>query len=309
MDRITQMSLVAAKSALESAQLVLSNDVGKETGIVFNTWFGPLQTVEDYIDGMCSDGSRVQPASLYPLTVPNAFTGLVTMELKVFGPNLTVSGSSAVRFAVDAIRQGQAKVMLTGGSEELTPTSIESYRFCGLLPSKHPVTSRFVAAEGSIVLALEDAASARARGAPVLAEIVDCACGNLGRYTDDPFDFDADSIARTMHSVLDRTGIHAHEVGVFVSGDNAAPGLIEIERDAIKSVFGSSGLQIHYPKYEFVELGGASDCFTVLRGALLATKHPPLKGGSERQPYLLVNNYELGGGITSVLLRSPHLHS
>jgi 3-oxoacyl-(acyl-carrier-protein) synthase len=205
MDRLAQMAMVAAAAALHSANLSLDGDVALRTGVVFNTWFGPMQTMETYITSIIEHGQKSTPASLYPLTVPNAFTGLVTMELKALGPNLTISGSSAVRFAVDAIRQGFATVMLAGGSDELTPTVVDSFKSCGLIPAdEQAVAGEFALAEGAVVLELEEADFAKQRGAVPIAEIVECACGNSVPYTGVPFDLRADHIARTMRRVLER---------------------------------------------------------------------------------------------------------
>jgi 3-oxoacyl-[acyl-carrier-protein] synthase II len=308
MDRLAQMTMAASTTALRSANLSLDGQVALRTGVVFNTWFGPMQTTEAYITSIVEQGQKLTPASLYPLTVPNASTGLVTMELKALGPNLTISGSSAVRLAVDAIRQDLATVMLAGGSDELTPTVVDSFKSCGLIPADEKAAARgFALAEGAIVLVLEEACYAERRRAPAIAEIVECASGNSLPYTGAPFDFRADYIARTMRCVLERAEVGACDIGAFVSGDNGAPGLAAVEREALIKVFGEALPEMRYPKCEIGELAGASGSGVVLQAALTASELAPntRSGRRNRRPYLLANCYELCGDITTVLLRPP----
>src|SRR5258708_40143217 len=124
-------------------------------------------------------------------TVINAAAGQAAIVHKLRGVNSTIStgptsGLQAIAYATDLIRNGRAKTVLAGGAEELCFQSFYNFDRAGLLCASnhgHGATpfeatrNGFILGEGAALLILEDEASARQRGARVLAEVVGHACG------------------------------------------------------------------------------------------------------------------------------------
>lgn len=300
MDRLTQMTIVAVRRALECAALSITEENAEGIGMVLNTAFGPSATTETYTRSVVRNGPKLTPASLYPFTVPNAFAGLVTIQVKTLGPSLTISGSSSIRCAVDTIRQDAAAVMLAGGCDELTAALVESFRTYGAFAGEPDADGDgFALAEAAAVLVIEDSAFAQARGAHCIAEIVECGGANSLPFRAKPFEIEGRYIAAAMDDVLERAGISAGEIGLFVSGTNGAPTLERAEREALGHVFGTAVPPIQVPKRRAGEMLGAAATWCVASAARQCG------GLAERQRYVLVNCYEVGGDITSVLLQAP----
>jgi 3-oxoacyl-(acyl-carrier-protein) synthase len=121
-------------------------------------------------------------------SVINAAAGQAAIWHDLRGVNSTLSGGEAsglmaIAYAADLIRSGRADALLAGGVEELCFESFvgcfRAGRLCGAANGaggEYPIPfdarrNGFALAEGAALLLLEDAESAAARGAPVLAEL------------------------------------------------------------------------------------------------------------------------------------------
>src|SRR5690606_23580137 len=93
------------------------------------------------------------------------------------------AGSQGIGYAFEAIRNGQQKIMIAGGAEELCPTQAGVFDtvYSASLKNATPEASPrpfdkdrdgLVLGEGACTLILEEWDHARARGANILAEIV-----------------------------------------------------------------------------------------------------------------------------------------
>ena len=110
-----------------------------------------------------------------PLAHP-ARTAHVAIQVEARGPNSTVmtdwaAGLQAIGEGADWIRAGEADAVLAGGADTgLLPHAWAGFEQRGLFDVARG--GAFVPGEGAAVLLLEEAESARRRGAPVLGEIV-----------------------------------------------------------------------------------------------------------------------------------------
>jgi 3-oxoacyl-(acyl-carrier-protein) synthase len=121
-------------------------------------------------------------------SVINAAAGQAAIWHRLRGVNSTLcageaSGLMAIAHAADLIAGGRADALLAGGAEELCFESFlgcfRAGRLCGPRPdgAERPVPfdrrrNGFALSEGAALLMLEDAESAAARGATVLAEVL-----------------------------------------------------------------------------------------------------------------------------------------
>ncbi|HCH66814.1 MAG: hypothetical protein CL927_17660 [Deltaproteobacteria bacterium] len=159
---------------------------------------------------------------------PDAPTRLMAALAGATGPRSTVStactsSSQAVGEGVLRLRRGEVDAMIVGGVDVLVdPIMVTGFSLLGALSTRNddPAgASRpfdadrdgFVLGEGAGVLVLETLASARARGASIVGEILGYGCScNAYRITDSPPD--GRGAAQSMAAALADAGIAAEEV-------------------------------------------------------------------------------------------------
>ncbi|MEA2217517.1 MAG: 3-oxoacyl-[acyl-carrier-protein] synthase [Solirubrobacteraceae bacterium] len=183
-DRFSQFAAVASDEALSDAGWAdeLPYDPHR-IGCILGTGIGGIETLEGNHDTLRDRGPREVSPLAIPLMMSNAGSAALSLRHGLRGPVFSVvsacaAGSHAIGTALRAIQCGDAQAVVTGGSEAaLTPLSRASFASMGALsPSgvSRPFDARrdgFVMGEGAAVVVLEDGASARERGAQILATI------------------------------------------------------------------------------------------------------------------------------------------
>src|SRR5688500_9058000 len=191
MDTFIQYALVAADEALRSAGLGGLGPVPnpQETGTIIGSGMGGLVNIMETADMAREKGlGRVSPFFI-PASIINLAAGQVAIRTGAQGPSYApvsacASSNHAIGESFHAIQRGDAVMMLAGGTEAcLTPMSYAGFAAARALATQYdsPETasrpfdvgrSGFVHAEGGAILVLEELESARARGAPILAEVI-----------------------------------------------------------------------------------------------------------------------------------------
>jgi act minimal PKS chain-length factor (CLF/KS beta) len=121
----------------------------------------------------------------------------------------------------------------------------------------------YVPGEGGALLILEDAASARNRGAPVYGEIA----GYASTFDPRPGRGREPGLRRAMELALGDAGLAPSEIDVVYADAAAIPELDRVEAAAIRAVFGPGGVPVTAPKTMTGRLGagaGALDVATAL---------------------------------------------
>jgi 3-oxoacyl-[acyl-carrier-protein] synthase II len=186
LDRFSQFAITASAEALAQAAWdeVQSPYDPLRTGCVIATGIGGIETVETQHDAMRDRGpERVSPLGI-PAYMPNAAAAAVSMKHGLRGQSYGVvsacaSGGHALGSALRMIQYGDADAVVAGGAEAtLTEFGFACFNSMqALSPTgiSRPFDARrdgFVMGEGAAMMVLEDAESAAARGATVLAELV-----------------------------------------------------------------------------------------------------------------------------------------
>ncbi|MGH9868678.1 MAG: beta-ketoacyl synthase N-terminal-like domain-containing protein [Candidatus Polarisedimenticolia bacterium] len=169
MGSVSQIWTVASLMARDEAGLGgegAAAHAPERRGVFMGTGFGCIDSTWDYLLEMVRDGCGTTSPFLFSESVANAPSGHAAIELDARGPCISftcgdASAMAAVSRAAAAIRQGRIDVAYAGGVDLMVPPLLRVLAILGL---------RFVG-EGAVCLVLEDAAIARRRGAPVLAEI------------------------------------------------------------------------------------------------------------------------------------------
>jgi 3-oxoacyl-[acyl-carrier-protein] synthase-1 len=204
-------------------------------------------------DMMFKRGLRRTPLAMAIAGMPNSLHLNLTTRFKIKGASVSfssacASSAHALGSAFDLIRMGRQKIMFVAGAEDCQPHNI--LPFAGLRaltestdPERSPCAfdiSRdgFVVTGGGVVLVLEDAAHAAARGATVYAEMKGWGQATDGYDVIAP-DPEGSGLANAMRNALDDAAlvpgdidyINAHATST-IAGDLA-------EINAIRQVFPS----------------------------------------------------------------------
>ncbi|MBX6321112.1 MAG: beta-ketoacyl-[acyl-carrier-protein] synthase family protein, partial [Rhodospirillaceae bacterium] len=186
LDRFTQFALIAAREAFGQAGLLqadgrLPEALGLDTAAIVGSGVGGLHTLDDSFRRLYGEGvPRVHPFTI-PRLMVNAAASQVSMEFGIMGPSYAVasacaSANHAIGEAFRMVREGRARVAVTGGSEACitvgTLKGWEALRVMAVDTCRPFSAGRkgMVLGEGAAVFVLERLEDARARGAPILAE-------------------------------------------------------------------------------------------------------------------------------------------
>ncbi|WP_119462464.1 beta-ketoacyl-[acyl-carrier-protein] synthase family protein [Rhodospirillaceae bacterium SYSU D60014] len=183
LDRVVQFALIAAGEALAGSGLPLAESgLAEETAVIVGTGVGGQNTQDDSYRRLYGEGI----ARLHPFTIPklmvNAAASHISMTFGISGPAFSVasacaSANHAIGQAFWMVRHGQARAAVTGGSEACitvgTMKGWEAMRVMAMDTCRPFCRERrgMILGEGAGILVLERLEDARARGAPILAEL------------------------------------------------------------------------------------------------------------------------------------------
>jgi 3-oxoacyl-[acyl-carrier-protein] synthase II len=335
MDDTGPLAIVIARQASERAGYIMSTGGDDRAGVVLGTCSAGGQATTEYLTALFSGGPACAPALLFNSTVGNAAAGLTGLELKLRGPNATIShkeasGLAAIVTAADLLRHERADAALAGGIDSIYDLfyrvhdrfAVMSDAGCadGSVAPFSDSRHGFVMGEGGFGLWLERAESSRARAASPLGEIAGVGAASatvpLNAWPDRP-----EPLVRTMQMALDDAEITASDVDVVYASANATHVLDAVEARALSELFGGSRTVVTSIKGAIGESGasGAAACVAaVLCGAVGAV--PPIAGlrSSDRAAaslrlarsridgparVALVNSFASGGALFSAVLR------
>ncbi|MFE0186438.1 beta-ketoacyl-[acyl-carrier-protein] synthase family protein [Streptomyces sp. NPDC058989] len=184
LDRCAAMALVAAREAVADAGLGAGSWDPVRVGVVLGVGTASMERYEEEFAKISGGrATEISPLAI-PRSVPNMVAGEVGMDLRVRGPNLTVStacasGATALGTARQLLLADACDVVVAGGSESLcSRIPAACFHQMGALSRRGDdpaAASRpfdadrdgFVLGEGAGVLVLERLEHARARGARI----------------------------------------------------------------------------------------------------------------------------------------------
>jgi 3-oxoacyl-[acyl-carrier-protein] synthase II len=260
LDRVSQMAIVAARQAVESSQLEITDKNRAQIGAVIGSGIGGLGTLQEQVSLYDKSGpGRVSPF-LIPMMLVDTPGGMVAIHLKIQGSNMAIvtacaSGTNAVGEATEAIRRGQVDVMLAGGSEAaIVPIAIAGLGSMTALSTSNDDPQRasrpfdkerngFVMGEGAAILTLESLEHAEARGATILAEVLGYGSTNDAYHISAPSK-NGRGAADCMRVALDDAGLGTEDID-YINAHGTSTNLNDkSETAAIKTVFGEKAYDI-----------------------------------------------------------------
>jgi 3-oxoacyl-[acyl-carrier-protein] synthase II len=256
MERFTQFAYVATKLALEQAGLDPSDPDPSRVGVVIGSGVGGLRLIEDDTMNLNTKGPRSVAPDLIARMMANSASGAVAIEFGFQGPNeatvtaCAASGNAMAR-AIDHIRNGNADIVIAGGTETpITPLGLAAFCAARALSKKNDDPEHasrpfdlnrdgFLLAEGATVLVFEAMDVAKARGATILAEVLGYGLSADAHHLVMPQP-EGVGAAACMHMALADSQLTPGDVG-YISAHGTATTLGDAaEVKAIRKVFGDS---------------------------------------------------------------------
>ncbi|MEN9839878.1 MAG: hypothetical protein RL177_1357, partial [Bacteroidota bacterium] len=261
-DPFSQYAIVAVGEALQHAQVDLETADRTQIGVIWGTGQGGFQTFEDQVSEFVrGDGTPRFSPYYIPRTIPNMASGVISIKYGLQGMNFTVitacaSSNSAMVDALNYIRWGKIKMVVTGGSEAaITGAAMGGFSVMRALSTRNddPASASrpwdvnrdgFVMGEGAGALILEEYEHAKARGANILCEVVG------GAMTADAYHLSAthpegDGAFRAMKLALEDANLTIADVDYINAHATSTPVGDGSELIAIKNLFGEHTSKLH----------------------------------------------------------------
>jgi 3-oxoacyl-[acyl-carrier-protein] synthase II len=337
--RFSQLAVAAAREAVADAGLEVAPE---RLGVVVNCAVAGVPETQTNVEAWQRAGTRAVSAYYVPSTIPNMAACEVAIDLGAHGPVTAsalacASGNAALLEARRLILAGEADVVVAGGTDAgIAPALLAGLFNMGPLSERNDEPERasrpfdadrdgFVFGEGAVLLVLESAEHARARGARVYGSVAG------GALTSDAFHISAPErtgtfAADAIRLALERTGTQAEEVDYICAHGTGTKANDAIETKAIHAALGASAdaVPVSSPKSMVGHLIGAAGalsamvCLLAMRdGAIPPTinlehadpecdlDYVPLEARRAPVRTALVNAFGFGGQNCVLVLRAP----
>ncbi|MCC8378453.1 beta-ketoacyl-ACP synthase [Xenorhabdus sp. PB30.3] len=253
MGRVSLMSTRATELALEMAGLIgdpiLTNG---ETGIAYGSSTGSTKPVSEFATMLTEKHTNNITGTTYVQMMPHTtavntglFFGLRGRVIPT--SSACTSGSQAIGYAWEAIRNGYQTVMVAGGAEELCPSEAAVFDtlFATSQKNSEPKTTPspfdanrdgLVIGEGAGTLILEELEHARARGAKIYGEIIGFATNCDASHITQP---KSETMQICMEMALKSAGLQPADIGYISAHGTATERGDVAESQATFNIFGN----------------------------------------------------------------------
>lgn len=301
LDRFSQLALLAAREAVAHAGLTFDDGTRDRAGVSIGTGIGGAVTQDTlYRRYYAEKHERPHPFSI-PRIMNSAAASQVGMAYGLRGPSISIStacssAGHSIGEAYEMIRGGRADIMLAGGADApITAPVIKVWEAMRVLANADdPATAcrpfslnrtGIVIGEGAGVVVLEEWERARARGAPIVAELAGYGATADAAHITQP---GIEAPAHAIRSALAEGGLEPEHIQ-YVNAHGTGTQLNDSTETAIlKHVFGAhaSKLAVSSTKSMHGHVMGASGAIELV-ATVLAMEHgtaPPTINYSEPDP-------------------------
>lgn len=257
-------------------------------------------------------------------------TGLAINILTACASSTQALGEAAIR-----IMDGEADVIISGGAHSMIrPFSVSGFILLTALSSRNEDIAHasrpfdatrdgFVIGEGATIMVLEEYEHAKARNAPMLAEVVGYgASADAFRITDQ--DPDGAGAAAAMKAALDSAGLSPAEVDYISAHGTGTRQNDLVETRAVKAVFGDHARRVPMSSVKsmvghLIAAAGATElmtCILAIRDQVLPPTtnllnpdpncdldYVPNQARKECVDVCMSNNFGFGGQNNSIIIR------
>ena len=263
-DRYVHFAWAATAEAMRDANLPMPIEdeaLAWRTGAIVGSGIGGINTmIRDIIEAHDEGIDRIGPF-LVTAMIPDMAAGYIAIYANARGPNYaTVSACSSSNHAIgaslNAIRRGEADVMIAGGAEagigEIPVGAFCAMRALSTTRNDDPEKASrpfdaerdgFVMGDGAGILVLEALDHARARGATIHAEVVGYGATDDASHITLPAPGGRGAVESMRVAVAD-AGLTADDVDYINAHGTSTPPNDRSETAAIKTLFGERAYRI-----------------------------------------------------------------
>lgn len=258
-DRVTHLTMEAARQAMEDSGLQVNEDNMYEIGCLVGTGIGGIGSFVDAQQGLDARGHKGVKAMSIPKILSDSSSGRVSMEYGLRGPNFCIitacaTGNNAIGEAAHIIRRGDAKAMLAGAAEAaIVPVCVAGFNNMTALSRNIDPNSAsrpfdinrdgFVPGEGAAILVLEELEHALERGATIYAEVAGYGHTSDAFHATAPMDT-GEGAAKAIEFALRSANLTPQDIHYINAHGTSTPLNDTAETNAIKRALGEVAYNI-----------------------------------------------------------------
>lgn len=262
-DKYIAYTVAAGKLALQHGNLTadqIAHLRKDRCGVIIGSGMGGMNMFVEGVETLVQKGHRRVSPFFVPYILTNMGGAFLGIEYGFMGPNYSIStacatGNYSIIAAANHIRNGDADLMLCGGSEApIIPMGLAGFCAVKALSQRNdsPVKASrpwdkerdgFVMGEGAGVLLLESLEHALARKAPIYAEYLGGGVSCDGHHITEPRS-DGEGVATCIRNALQDAGVQPEDVNYINAHATSTPAGDMAEINAMKKVFTRNRSQI-----------------------------------------------------------------
>ncbi|HVO20828.1 MAG TPA: beta-ketoacyl-[acyl-carrier-protein] synthase family protein [Anaeromyxobacter sp.] len=295
--RCAELALAAARRAVRDAALPADPAVRARTAALVGSTMAEERQVTDLTDRLVAQAPDAVDPSFLSRADNHRLAALLAREHGLGGPSLVSttacsSGNAALAMAFDLVAEAQADLAVVAGADTFTRAVYTGFLRLGALSKSfcRPFDKRrdgVTFGEGAGALVLEALDHARARGAPVHAEVAGYGVSNDAYHITAP-EPSGDGFARAMRQALASSGVSPGEVDYVSAHGTGTPYNDLCETKAMKAVFGAAavGIPISSLKSMLGHTNGAASAIEAVACVLALQRQavPPTANLTEPDP-------------------------
>ena len=259
-DRFEQLGTAAAKDALRSSGLEVTESNTGRIGVLVSSAIGGIKSLQDAVITNHTEGPRRVSPFLIPMLMPNGAAGMIAIDLQIQGPCFSVasacaSGSDGIGMAWLMLKAGIIDAALAGAAEmTVCSTGVAAFDRVGAMSRRNDNYSMapqpfdknrdgLVMGEGAAMLVLETESHAKKRGGNILAELAGYGATADAYHVTAPHEHGAGGAA-AMRVALDSAGANVDDLGYINAHGTGTLLNDQSETRAIKAAFGEMAYKV-----------------------------------------------------------------
>ena len=259
-DRFEQFGAAAAKDAIASSGLEVTEANSGRIGVLVSSAIGGIKSLSDAVIINYTEGPRRVSPFLIPMLMPNGAAGMIAIDHQIKGPCFSVasacaSGSDGIGTAFLMLKAGMIDAALAGAAEmTICSVGVAAFDRVGAMSRRNDDYSMtpqpfdknrdgLVMGEGAAVLVLERESYAKKRGANILAELAGYGATADAFHVTAPHEKGVGGAA-AMRMALESAQANTDELGYINAHGTGTPLNDQSETRAVKAAFGEQAYQI-----------------------------------------------------------------
>jgi 3-oxoacyl-[acyl-carrier-protein] synthase II len=259
-DRFEQLGVAAAREALASSGLEITEANAGRIGVLVSSAIGGIKSLSDAVIINYTEGPRRVSPFLIPMLMPNGAAGMIAIDSQIKGPcfsaaSACASGSDGIGTAFLMLKAGMIDAALAGAAEmTICSVGVAAFDRVGAMSRRNDDYSMtpqpfdknrdgLVMGEGAAVLVLERESYAKKRGANILAELAGYGATADAFHVTAPHEYGAGGAA-AMQMALESAQANLEELGYINAHGTGTTLNDQSETRAIKAAFGEDAYKI-----------------------------------------------------------------